>query len=46
MLQGMTMHYLIRSTHELKKGDTILLHAAAGGVGLLLVQLAKQIEPG
>lgn len=41
MLQGMTAHYLVRSTYEVKEGDTILVHAAAGGVGLLLVQLAK-----
>lgn len=40
MLQGMTAHYLVRSTYEVKEGDTILVHAAAGGVGLLLVQLA------
>lgn len=41
MLQGMTAHYLVRSTFPLKKGDTALVHAAAGGVGLLLVQAAK-----
>ena len=41
MLQGITAHYLVRSTYEVKAGDTILVHAAAGGVGLLLVQLAK-----
>ena len=41
MLQGMTAHYLSRSTYPLKKGDTCLIHAAAGGVGLLLVQMAK-----
>jgi NADPH2:quinone reductase len=41
MLQGITAHYLVRSTYEVKEGDTILVHAAAGGVGLLLVQLAK-----
>ncbi|WP_037359191.1 quinone oxidoreductase family protein [Amycolatopsis orientalis] len=41
MLQGMTAHYLVRSTYEVKAGDDILVHAAAGGVGLLLVQLAK-----
>jgi NADPH:quinone reductase len=41
MLQGVTAHYLVRSTYEVKEGDTILVHAAAGGVGLLLVQLAK-----
>jgi NADPH:quinone reductase len=41
MLQGMTAHYLVRSTYEVKAGDDVLVHAAAGGVGLLLVQLAK-----
>ena len=43
MLQGMTAHYLTHSTYKLKKGDTALVHAAAGGVGLLLVQMAKRI---
>jgi NADPH:quinone reductase len=43
MLQGMTAHYLVTSTYELKSGDTALVHAAAGGVGLLLIQAAKQI---
>jgi NADPH2:quinone reductase len=42
LLQGMTAHYLCRSTYPLKPGDTCLVHAAAGGVGLLLVQMAKQ----
>ena len=42
MLQGMTAHYLSESTYPLKAGDTCLVHAAAGGVGLLLVQMAKQ----
>jgi NADPH2:quinone reductase len=41
MLQGMTAHYLATSTHPLKPGDTALVHAAAGGVGLLLIQIAK-----
>ncbi len=41
MLQGMTAHYLTHSTYPLKKGDTALIHAAAGGTGLLLVQMAK-----
>ncbi len=41
MLQGMTAHYLTHSTFPLKAGQTCLVHAAAGGVGLLLVQLAK-----
>ena len=43
MLQGMTAHYLLHSTYPLKKGETALIHAAAGGVGLLLVQMAKKI---
>ena len=43
MLQGMTAHYLVHSTYPLKKGETALIHAAAGGVGLLLVQMAKNI---
>ncbi len=41
MLQGMTAHYLARSTYPLRPGDTCLVHAAAGGVGLLLVQIAR-----
>jgi NADPH2:quinone reductase len=43
MLQGMTAHYLTHSTFPLKKGDTALLHAAAGGTGLLIVQMAKML---
>jgi NADPH2:quinone reductase len=43
MLQGMTAHYLLYSSYPLKKGETALIHAAAGGVGLLLVQIAKRI---
>jgi NADPH2:quinone reductase len=43
MLQGMTAHYLVHTTYPIKKGDTVLIHAAAGGVGLLLVQMAKQL---
>lgn len=39
-LQGMTAHYLVTSTYPVKAGDTVLVHAAAGGVGLLLTQLA------
>ncbi|MFQ5340247.1 MAG: quinone oxidoreductase [Anaerolineae bacterium] len=42
MLQGMTAHYLTHNTYPLQPGDTALVHAAAGGVGLLLVQMAKQ----
>jgi NADPH:quinone reductase len=41
MLQGMTAHYLTHSTYNVKPSDTVLVHAAAGGTGLLLVQLAK-----
>ncbi|MEM7349135.1 MAG: quinone oxidoreductase, partial [Chloroflexota bacterium] len=43
MLQGMTAHYLVYSTYPLKSGETILVQAAAGGVGLLLVQMAKAL---
>ncbi|ADD27196.1 quinone oxidoreductase family protein [Meiothermus ruber] len=43
MLQGMTAHYLVYSTYPLKAGETCLVHAGAGGVGLLLIQMAKQI---
>ena len=43
ILQGMTAHYLTHSTYPLQKGETALLHAAAGGVGLLLVQIAKML---
>ena len=43
MLKGMTTQYLIRSTFRVKKGDTILMHAAAGGVGLILCQWAKKL---
>jgi len=43
MLQGMTAQYLLNTTYPLKKGETALVHAAAGGVGLLLVQMAKLI---
>jgi NADPH2:quinone reductase len=42
MLQGMTAHYLAQSTYVLSSGDTCLVHAAAGGVGLLLCQMARQ----
>jgi len=41
MLQGMTAHYLTHSTYPLKSGDTCLVHAAAGGAGRLIVQMAK-----
>jgi NADPH2:quinone reductase len=43
MLQGMTAHYLAFSTYPLKAGETALIHAAAGGVGLLLTQIARRI---
>lgn len=43
MLQGMTAHYLAFSTYPLKAGETALIHAGAGGVGLLLTQMARRI---
>src|SRR6266481_5966879 len=43
MLQGMTAHYLSHSTYPLKAGETALIHAAAGGVGRLLVQMARKL---
>jgi NADPH2:quinone reductase len=43
ILQGMTAHYLTHSTFALKKGDTALVHAAAGGAGALIVQMAKML---
>jgi NADPH:quinone reductase len=43
MLQGMTAHYLSHSTFPIKEAQTVLIHAAAGGVGLLLVQMAKKL---
>ncbi|MGA7565153.1 MAG: quinone oxidoreductase [Terriglobales bacterium] len=43
MLQGLTAHYLSHDTHPLKKGESALIHAAAGGVGLLLVQMAHNL---
>lgn len=43
MLKGMTARYLLRQTYEVKAGDTILVHAAAGGVGQILTQWAKHI---
>ena len=42
MLQGMTAHFLTHETYDLKAGDTCLVHAAAGGVGLLLCQMARR----
>ncbi|MGH9906644.1 MAG: quinone oxidoreductase family protein [Pyrinomonadaceae bacterium] len=44
MLQGMTAHYLSHSTYPIKRDNWVLIHAAAGGVGLLLVQMAKKLE--
>jgi len=43
MLQGMTVQFLIRQVYKVQKGDTILVHAAAGGVGLILCQWAKAL---
>jgi len=43
MLQGMTAQYLLRRTYHVQPGDTILVHAAAGGVGLILCQWAKHL---
>jgi NADPH2:quinone reductase len=43
MLKGLTAHYLIRRTYRVKRGETILVHAAAGGVGLILCQWAKSL---
>jgi NADPH:quinone reductase len=41
LLQGLTAHYLVHDSYALRRGDDVLVHAAAGGVGLLLVQIAK-----
>lgn len=41
MVHGLTAHYLVNDAHELKRGETALVHSAAGGVGLLLVQMAR-----
>lgn len=43
MMQGLTAHYLVNDAHKLKAGEIALVHAAAGGVGLLLVQMARTI---
>src|ERR1700758_3736002 len=43
MLKGMTAWYLVRRTHAVKRGETILIHAAAGGVGLIVCQWAKHL---
>jgi NADPH2:quinone reductase len=43
LLQGMTAHYLAQSTYAVQRGDTVLVHAGAGGVGLLLTQIVKHL---
>jgi NADPH:quinone reductase len=43
LLQGMTAHYLLRGSYAVQGGDSVLIHAAAGGVGLLLIQIAKHL---
>lgn len=43
MLQGMTAHYLTTATYRIERGNTVLVHAAAGGVGLLLTQMAHRL---
>lgn len=43
LLQGLTAQFLVRDSHAVKAGETVLIHAAAGGVGLLLVQMAKRL---
>lgn len=43
LLQGLTAHYLAYSTYAIQHGDTVLVHAGAGGVGLLLTQIAKRV---
>ncbi|HKE66082.1 MAG TPA: quinone oxidoreductase [Micromonosporaceae bacterium] len=43
LLQGMTAHYLLHDTYPVRPGDTVLVHAAAGGMGLLLCQLARRL---
>ena len=43
MLQGMTAHYLAHSSYAIQQGDEVLVHAGAGGVGLLLIQMAKRL---
>jgi NADPH:quinone reductase len=43
MLKGLTAHYLLRRTYRVRKGDAVVVHAAAGGVGLLLVQWARHL---
>ena len=43
LLQGLTAHYLSHDTHKIQAGETVLIHAGAGGVGLLLTQMAKRL---
>src|SRR4029079_14973001 len=43
MVRGMTARYLLRATYPVKKGDTIVVHAAAGGVGMIMSQWAKHL---
>src|ERR1700691_877716 len=43
MIKGLTSQYLLRQTYRVKEGDTILVHAAAGGVGLILCQWGKHL---
>lgn len=43
LLQGLTAHYLVHDTYRVQQGDTVLVHAGAGGVGLLLTQMAKML---
>lgn len=43
ILQGMTAHYLVHDTYAVKPGDQVLIHAGAGGTGLLLIQMAKRL---
>ena len=43
LLQGLTAHYLSHDTHAIRAGETVLIHAGAGGVGLLLTQMAKRL---
>ncbi len=43
MLKGLTAHYLVRRTHRVREGETILVHAAAGGVGLIVCQWARRL---
>ena len=40
-MQGLTAHYLTKDSYQIKQGDTALVHAAAGGVGQLLIQMIK-----